>query len=226
MASHGKVNSKAETQLLLLVEGVNDCHAVFQIMWAIYKKDPPFGIHECGNDEGVLESLSARIVEPQPRQQVLGIVLDADIDGIERDAVIKARLDQIRARVGSRYDVPDQISEEGLVIDPRPERPDADRLPKLGIWLMPNNKTFGMLEDVLSASLLDHFREYTEKVVTQAKTDQIASYRDAHKSKAIIRTLMSWQDPPDVQYIGDQKEHIRESRRFLQNVCRLARPSF
>ena len=27
-------------------------------------------------------------------------------------------------------------------------------------------------------------------------------YKDAHLSKAVIRTYMAWQDPPDVQYLG------------------------
>jgi hypothetical protein len=60
MSEPGKVNSKSEAELLLLVEGVNDCHAVFQLMWLIYKRDPVFGIHECGGDDKVLDSLSSR----------------------------------------------------------------------------------------------------------------------------------------------------------------------
>ena len=51
MPEHGKVDSKSESELLLLVEGVNDCHAVFQLMWLVYRADPVFGIHECGNDD-------------------------------------------------------------------------------------------------------------------------------------------------------------------------------
>ena len=48
-------------------------------------------------------------------------------------------------------------------------------------------------------------------VVKQAKTDQIASYHDSHLSKAVIRTYMAWQEPPDVQYLGlaIQKGHFQ-----------------
>jgi hypothetical protein len=55
---------------------------------------------------------------------------------------------------------------------------------------------------LLSNALLDSVRTYTDSVVSKAKTDQIASYRESHKSKAMIRTYMAWQDPPDIQYIG------------------------
>jgi len=67
---------------------------------------------------------------------------------------------------------------------------------------MPNNRAYGMFEDLLSASLNDDVRKYTEAVVSKAKTDQIATYRDSHFSKAVIRSYTAWQDPPDIQYIG------------------------
>lgn len=91
------------------------------------------------------------------------------------------------------------------------------RLPKLGIWLMPDNRAYGMFEDLLSNALVDSVRSYTDSVVSKAKTDQIASYRDSHKSKAMIRTYMAWQDPPDIQYIGLAiKSHMFQN---LETTC-------
>ncbi len=201
MPQSGKVESKSENELLLLVEGVNDCHAVFQLMWLIQGADPVFGIHECGNDDKVLISLAARVVSSRPKQKGLGLILDADIEGVAPEDVVGARLQQMAARVGTYYPLPTLFPDEGLVLDPIASRPDADRLPKLGVWLMPNNKAWGMFEDLLMRSLSDYATDYTTKVVQQARQDGVAKYKDAHLSKAVIRTYMAWQNP-DVQYLG------------------------
>ncbi len=202
MSEQGKINSKSEHELLLLVEGVNDCHAVFQLMWLVYNADPVFGIHECGGDDRVLDNLSSRLVSSHPKQKTLGLILDSDTEGLSADRVIQSRLDQLRARVEEYYPLPDVFPETGLILDPLASRQDTDRLPKLGVWLMPNNKAYGMFEDLLIEALLDKVRNYTTAVVNQAKADEIATFKDIHLSKAIIRTYMAWQDPPDIQYLG------------------------
>jgi len=43
---------------------------------------------------------------------------------------------------------------------------------------------------------------YTTAVVRRSKTDGIAKFKDVHLSKAVIRTYLAWQDPPDIQYLG------------------------
>ena len=213
MAEHVKVDSKSERELLLLVEGVNDCHAVFQLMWLVYRADPVFGIHECGNDDKVLDSLASRIVSTRPRQKVLGLILDADIEGLRSDQVIQGRLDQLAARVGAYYPLPAVFPEQGLILEPFANRPEADRLPKLGVWLMPNNRAYGMFEDLLMGSLSERVATYTSSVVKQSKADGIARFKDAHLSKAVIRTYLAWQDPPDIQYLG-----LAIKRRAFENI--------
>ncbi|MBZ5728090.1 MAG: hypothetical protein LAP87_24270 [Acidobacteriia bacterium] len=213
MVDHGKVDSKSESELLLLVEGVNDCHAVFQLMWLVYSADPVFGIHECGNDEKVLNSLASRIVSTRPSQKVLGLILDADIEGSRPDQVIQSRLEQLKARVGAYYPLPTVFPERGLILDPLASRLDADRLPRLGVWLMPNNKAYGMFEGLLMGSLSDQVAAYTTAVVKRSKADGIAKFRDVHLSKAVIRTYLAWQDPPDIQYLG-----LAIKRKAFENI--------
>src|ERR1035438_4963422 len=169
MAGSGTVDSKSENELLLLVEGVNDCHAVFQLMWLVYRSDPIFGIHECGSDDKVLDSLASRIVSTRPRQKILGLILDSDIEGVHPEQVIQSRLDQLGARVGTYYPLPTVFPDGGLIIDPLSSRPEADRLPKLGVWLMPNNKAYGMFEDLLMGCLSDEVSAYTAAVVKKSK---------------------------------------------------------
>jgi hypothetical protein len=167
-----------------------------------YEADPAFGIFDCESDNGVLNQLSVRLVQPNPRQKILGLILDADIEGSTAADAIQRRWAQLKDRIGADYDLPVAFPGDGLVIEPRPGRQAVGTLLRIGVWLMPNNKAFGMFEDLLMESLGDHEKDYTSKVVVQAKSDKIASYHETHLSKAVIRTYMSWQEPPDVQYLG------------------------
>jgi hypothetical protein len=90
--------------------------------------------------------------------------------------------------------LPDEFPEVGLIIDPLPGRKSKRTLPRIGVWLMPNNRAFGMFEDLLMESLGDHEKEYTSNVVIKAKADKVASFHESHLSKAVIRTFMAWQD--------------------------------
>jgi hypothetical protein len=202
MPQQERCNCKSEDERLLLVEGVNDCHAIFQLMWLVHKTGPVFGIHECGNDDKVLESLAARLVSSLPQQKALGLILDSDTEGVNAGQVIQSRLDQLRARAAEFYALPDVFPEGGLILDPIATRQGSIRLPKLGVWLMPNNKAHGMFEDLLIEALIDEVKVYTAAVVNKAKADKIATFKDVHLSKAVIRTYMAWQDPPDIQYLG------------------------
>ena len=200
-ARHGQ-RAKPESDLLLLVEGPNDRHAVSQLVWLIHEVEPAFGILDCGNDEGVLDELSLKLVQPSPQEKVLGLILDADTDGSTAEDAVSRRWVQLKDRIGADYDLPTDFPEPGLIVDPRPGRQAISALPRIGVWLMPNNKAFGMFEDLLLESLGDREKQYTSDVVKQAKADRVASYHESHFSKAVIRTFMAWQEPPDVQYLG------------------------
>lgn len=193
---------KSDEESLLLVEGRNDCHAIFQLVRLRYGADPAFGIFDCDNDDGVLDKLGAKLVDPNPHQRVLGLILDTDIEGSTEADAVERRWAQLKTRFGPDYLLPEGFPEAGLIVDPVPGRRAVSILPRIGVWLMPNNKAFGMFEDLLLESLGSREKDYTSKVVTQAKTDAIAKYHESHFSKSVIRTYMAWQEPPDVQYLG------------------------
>jgi hypothetical protein len=211
MATQAVRPCKSDAESLLLVEGRNDCNAIFQLVRLRHGADPAFGIFDCENDDGVLDQLSSRLAQPIPRQKILGLILDADIEGSTEADAVQRRRAQLKDRFGSDYNLPATFPETGLIIDPMPGRRATGTLPRIGVWLMPNNKAFGMFEDLLMESLGTHEKDYTSTVVKQAKTDRIASYHDSHLSKAVIRTYIAWQEPPDVQYLGlaIQKGHFQ-----------------
>jgi hypothetical protein len=201
----------SDNEFLLLVEGRNDGNAVFQLVRLRCGADPGFGISDCGGADGVLKKLSGLLAAPNPRQKVVGLILDTDIEGSTEKDAVQRRWAQLKDKIVTGYDLPHDFPETGLVLSPEPGRQAKGALPTIGVWSMPNNKAFGMFEDLLLDSLGGHERDYTSNAVKQAKTDQIASYHDSHFSKAVIRTYMAWQEPPDVQYLGlaIQKGHFQ-----------------
>jgi len=202
MASLPVQPTTPESESLLLVEGRNDSNAVFQLVRLRYGKDPAFGISDCGGAEGVLRNLSGRLAEGNSPQSVLGLILDTDIEGSTEVDAVQRRWAQLKNKITTGYDLPDIFPDSGLIIDPMPGRRSKGMLPRIGVWLMPNNKAFGMFEDLLMESLGVNEKDYTSKVVKQAKIDGIATFHDSHLSKAVIRTFIAWQEPPDVQYLG------------------------
>ena len=103
MATQAVRPCKSDDESLLLVEGRNDCNAVFQLVRLRHGADPAFGIFDCENDDGVLDQLSSRLAQPIPRQKILGLILDADIEGsTEADAVLR-RCAQLKERFGADY---------------------------------------------------------------------------------------------------------------------------
>ena len=175
---------------LLLVEGVDDWHAFHHIFRQVIGNEASFTIGYCGNDDAVLEMLSSVVVGSRTTKSILGAVLDADADtGVE------ARLQSIRNSLESAYDVPEFFPSEGLIVKPKDTRPDRDRLPIIGVWLMPDNVRDGIFEDLLRAAMSPESDRYITTVVDKAKEDQMASFHDVERSKAIVKTHVAWQDP-------------------------------
>ena len=98
--------------------------------------DCPAFIHDYGSVDAILKP---EVIEAELRAsglEALGLVVDADGDAA-------ARWGELRALCGGEFaDLPDQIPVEGL------EVVHASG-PRFGVWIMPNNRFQGMLEDLL-----------------------------------------------------------------------------
>lgn len=166
----------------MLVEGSDDCHVVLALCVA-HRVPETFGIYECGSDVQLLRRLNALIIQPDP-PSVIGVVLDADSGVDQRWASIKAKL--------SHYDyrLPDLPAVDGTIIEAR------DGLPKLGVWLMPNNQIAGMLEDFCIEMIGAEGRQAAEAAVVKAQGEGVTTFIAAHRSKAIAHTFLAWQDAP------------------------------
>lgn len=168
----------------LLVEGLDDWHILSHLRGNLTN----FDIGYCGNDDKVLEKLSAVVVGSGTTKSIIGAVLDPDT-GVE------ARLQSIKTRLQSAYDLPNTFPVEGMILQPRASHLNRERLPVIGVWLMPDNVRDGILEDLLCSGIASAANDYVANVVQKAKADGIAGYRDVERSKVIVRTYIAWQDP-------------------------------
>lgn len=175
---------------LLLVEGIDDWHSFYHIISCTTSRQALYDIGYCGNDDAVLDRLGSVVVGSGTTKSILGAVLDADADtGVE------ARLQSIRHLLESAYEIPKVFPPEGLILKPKDTRADRDRLPMIGVWLMPDNVREGIFEDLLCAAMASESEKYISRVVDKAKDDHMANFRDVERSKAIVKTHIAWQDP-------------------------------
>lgn len=174
-----------DTDKVLLVEGDNDCHVVMALC-KVYNVPETFGIYQCGSDVGVLKRLNALIVRPNP-PEVIGIMLDADKPSLEgRWQSIKDKL----KNNNHSYVLPRSPHADGTVVENLADKP------KLGFWLMPNNQDSGMLEDFCGELAEPVSLAFARECVEQAQQSKATTFKEVHRSKAVIHTYLAWQDEP------------------------------
>ena len=62
--------------------------------------------------------------------------------------------------------------------------------PKLGFWLMPNNQVSGMLEDFCAELAEPESLSFAQECVEQAQINNLSTFKEVHRSKAIIHTAL------------------------------------
>ena len=181
---------------VLLVEGLDDWHAISHLIHLSTGAFPTYELGHRENDDGVLDVLSGMTEASAKTQVVLGAVFDADqcTEGEFGHVGIEARIRELQGQLGKFYAIPAQFPEKGLILPPT-EKVDQDRLPVLGIWLMPDNVRNGIFEDLLRAAMAPESEKYISGVIDQATKDGMTGFREVERPKAIVKTHIAWQDP-------------------------------
>lgn len=172
---------------LLLVEGNDDFHVVLAIQGQrsiriLDKKD----IVSKGGIEELIESFPVHLKGSDIR--VLGAIVDADTNLNSRWLSLRNRL--IEAGYENVPTIPDI---EGTVVAP----PASSILPRVGIWLMPDNTATGILEDFLRYLVPENdplFSHVETSVNSIPETNKLFSA--LAKPKALIHTWLAWQAEP------------------------------
>ena len=171
----------------LLVEGKNDKH----VIWALCKKhqvQKTFSVKEPGEDEGgvdaLLNSIAVRL--KQSNLKALGIVLDADQAIENRWNAVCERLMQ-----AGYSNLPDSPDPNGSIIE-------LDQMPRVGIWIMPNNHLPGMLEDFVTELIPedDALAPKAKNILLEIENENLNRYSSLHHQKAFIHTWLAWQETP------------------------------
>ena len=170
---------------ILLVEGTDDEHILKHICGN--RGIPPLDIKKSDGADKLIESLAVRLTLRE-EDDVIGVVIDADTDISNRWQSIQNLITEV-----GYQDVPNQPDPDGTILDP----PAGTLLPRLGVWIMPNNQTSGILEDFLRflvpqpTILFDHVRNSVAAIPEGERR-----FKPLDEPKAIIHTWLAWQKEP------------------------------
>jgi hypothetical protein len=171
---------------VLLVEGTDDEHVIKHVCGnrgvAHLDKFIPHG-----NVEKLLSSIPVRL-KASEEGDIVGVVIDADTDLTARWQSLRDRL----AGVGYQ-DVPEEPAPHGTIVEP----PVETLLPRAGIWIMPDNRTSGILEHFVRFLVPQESRlfSHVESSVAAIPEDE-RRFGPLDKPKAIIHTWLAWQQEP------------------------------
>lgn len=193
---------------ILMVEGTDDEHVLKHICGShgIPRLDE---VEPHGGAEGLLESIPAQLSALYENGDVLGVVIDADND-------LNARWQSLRDifTQAGYPDVPNRPDPNGTVL----EAPDGTLLPKAGVWLMPDNKTPGILEDFLRFLVPNRQSALFAHAERSVATVPERRFSQNDTPKAIIHTWLAWQEEPGRPY------GTAITARFLDSQLPQARP--
>lgn len=180
---------RIDSRNVLLVEGSNDQQFIYQLTNRAGISRGAYKIpawEEGGGFQTVVDSLPGVLVGSVVQR--LGIVVDADDDPVARWRSVVSKLRT------EGYSLPPEPAPGGLV-----HREPGKRI-TVGIWLMSDNGSQGMLENLAfqllppSDSLWPHAVDAVGRV---AKLEQ--RFKRTYAMKAQLHTWLAWQDEPGTQ---------------------------
>lgn len=165
------------------MEGRNDCHVALAVA-AQHGLAGTFVPRDCGNYEEVIKFANGLVLSAD-HVEVVGLVLDANRS-------IDSRWQAIRDRFKVHpYGLPDAPVVGGMVVEAT-----APKHPRLGLWIMPDNRAQGNLEDFCLQLADEESRVVAAEAVELAVIKGVTRFREPHRSKAVVHTYLAWQDEP------------------------------
>lgn len=115
----------------------------------------------------------------------------------------------MRTRCSSELpDLPDRIPAEGLELA-------HSGGTRFGVWIMPDNRFEGMLEDLLVRLIPDEssaLYKLARNCVAEARSER-APFKDVHERKAEVYTWLAWQAPPGLRLHEAVKHRVLDPTR-------------
>ena len=176
----------------LYVEGIDDL-AVITSIWMHRNSEHRFFVMQYDDENNKILGIDRILGLFSTRLKVadfqrLGIVVDADF--VESGYGFAHRWETLRGiLINAGYAPPDIIDPGGLVLE-------RDGL-RVGVWIMPDNASEGMLEDFVASMIGDDDPLF---IRAESCVDAIPGldrkFSDNHRLKAIVHTWLAWQEEP------------------------------
>lgn len=198
---------------ILLVEGKDDL-MVFKNVLENHQIKESFEVEDKNGRESLFKSLPLYF---KADKKTIGVVLDADF-GLKKTW---GKLKGILTEKGYR---PNELNKQGTILT-------AHGMPKFGVWIMPDNKENGMLEDFIKHLVPkgDVAMPFVEETLQELEGEKLNKYKDIHRSKARVHTWLAWQkDPGTPMGLAIAKTYLDAnaglSRRFVKWINDLFNP--
>jgi hypothetical protein len=140
-----------------------------------------FDVIDCEGIDKLIAQVPVRLKESG--LSTIGIIIDADID-------IKGRWGSLSSLLSSAgFTVPPVLPEEGVIVN---------NGIRVGIWIMPNNRLNGMLEDFISFLIPkdDPLLKVANNTLDSIEQLRLNKYAEIHRSKALMHSWLAWQEDP------------------------------
>ncbi len=181
---------------ILLVEGNDDLHVMMNLFevrripdaFRVKLPDPDEKDNRKGGVEKLLDSLPRWLRSADLEQ--LGVVVDADDDPAARWQSLRDRL--VRAGVDN---VPQTCSEGGTIVELLLP-PEPRKLIRFGAWIMPNNRSKGMLEDFVAGLIHDDDMLPIVDSFLSSIPEEKRRFKEVHRTKARIHTWLAVGERP------------------------------
>ncbi|MEB3311208.1 MAG: DUF3226 domain-containing protein [Snowella sp.] len=183
-----KPSGAIQSKQVLLVEGLNDQHVIWNLAEK-YKIAETFSV-DIPKNGGISSAFERfRVGLKQQKVKTLGIVIDADQDIDARWQAIKNILSKANCQ-----EIPEKPPSGGWVQELSQEL----ELPRLGVWLMPDNQSSGMLEDFVLNLISpdDLLLAKAKSIIHEIEQENLNQYKDSYRSKVLIHTWLAWQEKP------------------------------
>lgn len=199
---------------VILVEGMGDLHAIAGFFHALeltlvddrHSKNPlrlnwkengtRLNIQSADSVQKVKRALKTLYVlenDGISDCKAVALVVDADDNPVDRWRSVAATLRAIG------HEPPSNPSFAGTIM----ESPTA-KIPRIGVWIMPDNQQAGMLETFLGMCVPQGGenpiwqRALAQTDAVRAEIAEPSRFKNVHLDKARIHNYLAWSDPPGV----------------------------
>jgi len=182
---------------MLLVEGPDDGHFVYHVcerlgLGVVPREGVAAPEHVLILPAGDVQRVGSALhgLLDQATVAVVGVIVDHDDP--DNIAAQEDRWEMLRGTLlGKGYDAPEELRPDGLVLEH-----GGPAHPRVGVWIMPDKQTPGMLETFVQQLVRegDGLMAHARSVVAGLPSPR--EFSDAHTAKAETHTYLAWQKTP------------------------------